>query len=56
MQIHTITRPEIAHTCADEIVIITTPPTPVTEIAQNYKGYDVQCLTSSCLENLKCAS
>ena len=38
---------------ADEIVIITTAPPPVTEITQNHKG-SVPCLTSSCLENLKC--
>ena len=40
----------------DGIAIITIVPRSVTELTQNHKGYDVPCQTSSCLENLKCAS
>ena len=36
----------------DEITIIIKAPPAVTEITQNHKGYDVLCLTRSCLENL----
>ena len=39
----------------DEIAIVTTVPPPVTEIT-HHKGYDVPCLTGSCLGNIKCAS
>ena len=39
-------------TYAVEIAIIT----PISEITQNHKGYDAPCLTSSPVENFKCAS
>ena len=48
-----VTRSEISCIYAgNEIAIIKTALSPVTEITQNHKGYDVPCLTSSCLENL----
>ena len=40
----------------DEIATITTAPPLVAEITQNKKVYYLPCLTSSSLENLKCAS
>ena len=38
----------------DEIAIITIARPPFTELKQKHKGYDVPCLISSCLENLRC--
>ena len=40
----------------DEIAITTAASLSVTKITQNHKVYDVACQTTSCLENLKCAS
>ena len=54
--LNTIIGPNTLHNSGDEIAIITTAPSPVTEMTQNHKGYDVPCLTSLCLENLKYAS
>ena len=44
----------IAHT-GDEIAIITTAPSHITEITPNHEGYDVSFLTSSCFEKPKYA-
>ena len=38
------------------VAIFKTPPPPGTEITQNCEGYDVTCLTSSYLKNLKSAT